>query len=151
MSSFHHTSEPVCPLCEEKLSQAHEHLATWFRTIVKPKWPDAHVSWSYRGKEDQEKAFADAKTRLHFPKSAHNHQPALALDLFQLNEDGVAVWSPKFFAQVALLNKGEYPNLVWGGTFKTLGDGDHFELLINPDDPTLSSGSNQRKPKESGS
>lgn len=125
----HHTSDPVCPLCEEKLATAHPDLATWFRTAVKPNYPDAHVSWGYRDQADQEAAFQDGKTKLHFPNSAHNKVPARALDLFQINAAGVAAWQPLFFAAISDRNKLDYPHIIWGGNWKTLGDGDHFELL----------------------
>lgn len=125
----HHTNDAVCPLCEEKLASAHVYLQTWFRNVVKPKYPDAHVSWAYRDQAAQEAAFADEKTKLHFPHSAHNKIPARAIDLFQINSAGVAFWAPLFFAALSASNKLDYPQIVWGGTFKTLGDGDHFELL----------------------
>lgn len=128
----HHTSDPVCPACEEKLATAHPDLAAWYRTSVKPKYPDAHVSWGYRDQVGQEAAFEDGKTRLHFPNSAHNKVPARALDLFQINAAGSAVWEPRFFASLSDANKLDYPHIIWGGNWKTLGDGDHFELLIDP-------------------
>src|SRR5690349_12146439 len=54
--TFHHTPEPTCPLCEEKLLTAHKDLQVWFRE-AKRTFPDMHVSWAWRGKTDQEKAF----------------------------------------------------------------------------------------------
>lgn len=127
----HHTSDPVCPLCEEKLAQVHPDLAAWYRTEVKPRHPDAHVSWGYRDKVSQEAAFEDGKTKLHFPKSAHNKLPARALDLFEINAAGIATWEPRFFSTIAARNKIDYPHMIWGGDWKTLGDGDHFELLLD--------------------
>jgi hypothetical protein len=125
---IHHTSDPSCPLCEEKLKTAHPDLVAWFKAAVKPKHPDAHVSWAYRDQAAQEAAFEDGKTNLHFPQSAHNKIPARALDLFEIVQ-GQALWPPLFFAAISATNKLDYPNIIWGGTFKTLGDGDHFELL----------------------
>lgn len=39
------------------------------------------VICGYRGKEEQNKAFAEKKTKLEFPKSKHNKFPALAVDI----------------------------------------------------------------------
>lgn len=119
----HHTSDPVCALCEQKLEQAHLELGSWFRDL-KSRNPNVHVSWSFRDQASQEQAFSDRKTKLHFPLSAHNKTPALALDLFQINDKGQAIWEPVFMAKVAQ----ESPALKWGGNWKSLGDNDHFEI-----------------------
>jgi hypothetical protein len=122
-----------CPSCEDKLKDAHPDLAEWFRGKVKPNYPHAHVSWSYRGKEDQEHAFLDGKTRLHFPLSAHNKHDdqgnpcALALDLFELDYNGMACWGWAFFRAIANAAQHDGIPIKWGGDFKTLGDADHFE------------------------
>ena len=126
---IHHTNLGPCPSCQNKLGMAHSELATWFNCIVKIAYPNAHVSWSYRDQADQEQCFLDGKTRLHFPNSAHNKTPALALDLFQIDDHGEGVWSPKFFSDVKKLTPS---HIVWGGLWKTLGDNDHFELLPDP-------------------
>lgn len=110
--------------------QAHPDLAKWFREIVKPKFNDCHISWSYRGRDDQEKAFLDGKSKLHFPLSAHNKSDdqgnacAMALDLFELDYNGIARWAWGYFRSIAQMS----PELRWGGDFKDLGDSDHFEL-----------------------
>ena len=40
-----------------------------------------HVICGYRGKEDQDKAFTEKKTKLQFPNSKHNKRPSLAVDV----------------------------------------------------------------------
>ena len=40
-----------------------------------------HVICGYRGKEDQDKAFKDKKSKLKFPESKHNKSPSLAVDI----------------------------------------------------------------------
>lgn len=133
MSDLHHAYDGVCPLCTQKLTQAHPILVDWFNHDVKPRYPNAHVSWSWRGKEDQEKFFDAGTTKLHFPKSAHNNMKqllpySLALDLFQIDEDGVARFAPLFYAKLAQeIDENRRP-MFWGGKWKRLGDLDHFEL-----------------------
>lgn len=129
----HENGVSSCPSCEDKLAFAHDDLATWFRERVKTKYPDCHVSWSYRGNQDQEQAFLDGKSKLHFPLSAHNKSNdqgrpcALALDLFQLDDNGVGRWGWSYFRSIADDAKAHAVPIKWGGDFKTLGDADHFE------------------------
>lgn len=124
---LHHTDNLLCPLCEEKLNLAHDDLVSWFR-LIKKKFPNLHVSWSHRDKEGQEAAFEDKKSKLHWPNSAHNEMPASAIDLFQIIQ-GDSQWNRDFFGLLAEINKAAFPSIIWGGTFKSLGDFDHFELI----------------------
>ena len=119
----HHTSDAICALCEQKLSLAHPDLVVWFHDL-KSRNPSVHVSWSFRDQASQEQAFAAGTTKLHFPDSAHNKQPAQAIDIFQIDDSGKAKWDPVFMAKIAQ----ECPNLKWGGHWKSLGDNDHFEI-----------------------
>jgi hypothetical protein len=130
--SLHHTDDPVCPLCEAKLQQAHSYLQGFFRE-KKKKYSNLHVSWSFRNKVEQEQAYLDGKTRAHFPKSPHNKMKdgkpcAEALDLFQIDEDGVARFSPLFYVKLSHECEEDKLPIVWGGNFKKLHDYDHFEL-----------------------
>lgn len=127
-----HSNDPAaCPACEIKLKDAHPDIASWFRDKVKPAKQDCHISWSWRGQEDQEAAFLDGKSKLHFPLSPHNKQDdqgapcSLALDLFELDFNGVARWSWGYFREVAEVD-GE--SVFWGGNWPHLGDFDHFSL-----------------------
>jgi hypothetical protein len=132
----HANGVPACPLCELKLAEAHPDLAAWFRDSVKPANPAAHVSWSFRGKEDQEKAFLDNKSKLPFPLSAHNKSDdqgnpcALAIDLFELDYNGMACWPWAFFRKIADAAKAAGVPIRWGGDFKNLGDADHMEWRL---------------------
>jgi hypothetical protein len=104
---------------------AHPYLANWFWGEVKKRFPDAHISWSYRDMANQEDCVARGVSRLHFPKSAHNKQPALALDLFQL-VDGQAKFNPSFYHAIyEALTKQNRP-ILWGAVWKSLGDGGPF-------------------------
>jgi hypothetical protein len=132
---LHHEHGPVCPLCAAKLKEAHPNLASWFMRCVKPRYPYAHISWSFRDKANQDAVCADGKSKLKWPNSPHNKTDpktgvpkAEALDLFLLGEDGVASWPYKFFSQVAEQAKNESECVFWGGHFKTIWDADHFQI-----------------------
>ena len=124
--SIHHTTGSNCPLCALKLVQAHPDLRAWF-TRVKAKFPSIHISWSYRDEESQEQAFKDGKSHLHYPQSAHNKTPALALDLFELSEGGNAVW---LRSTLKCISDEFGAGIRWGGTWVHLGDFDHFEIVV---------------------
>ena len=128
-----HTSDPVCPLCEEKLLSAHVYLSSWFKNLKK-RYANAHVSWAYRNAVDQAQFFREGKTHCQYPASAHNKTKAdqtpcsMALDLFQEDEDGVARFSPIWYAKINAENEADKEPISWGGKFKNLGDADHFQL-----------------------
>jgi hypothetical protein len=128
-----HTDDPVCPLCTEKALQAHPELAAWYGR-VKSRYPNVHISWSYRGAEDQEKAVLEGKSKLHYPKSQHNKTDAQgkpqahALDLFLIDEDGAARFPPMFYAKLNAENEANREAILWGGRWKKFGDLDHFEM-----------------------
>lgn len=133
--SLHHLEDIKndCPLCMEKLSQAHPNLSYWFLKCVKPSFPCAHISWSYRNQIDQDQAFKEGKSKLHYPNSAHNatnggKPESRALDLFKL-QMGTATWPVMMFHQIADQTERQGIKLIWGGTFKSISDQDHYELL----------------------
>lgn len=123
----HHTSDPVCPLCELKLKDAHDKLGEWFRDM-KGKHPSLHISWSYRDKASQEQAVSHGASKLHYPASAHNKMPSLALDVFQIDESGRASFDPVFCAKLNSESQAAGYTLKWGGQWKSLGDSDHFQI-----------------------
>lgn len=128
-----------CPSCQVKLLDAHPLLVEWFNTKVKPHHQDCHISWSYRGKEAQEKAFLDGKSKLHFPLSMHNKSDdqgnpcAMALDLFELDYNGIARWAWKYFRDIADRANVDGDPIEWGGTWSSISDADHFQLKIDKD------------------
>lgn len=131
----YHTSDPVCPGCQLKLKEAHMFLRDWFNHQVKPKYPLAHISWSYRDQVQQEACFNSIPqtSKLHYPDSAHNKtdylgQPeARALDLFEI-KDGSILYDHDFFKAVS--DDIDYLGLpiLWGGVWKSLGDSDHWQM-----------------------
>lgn len=136
-SSVHHTADLVCPSCETKIMYAHPELRpVW--AAIKVKYPDAHISWSYRNKVDQEQAFIEKKTNAHYPYSKHNKVDAMgkpcshAIDLFQINPTHPkGCWSAEWCKTVYEYISALYPFVTWGGSFKHLSDKDHFEIEID--------------------
>lgn len=106
---------------------------------------DFSVVCGRRGKAEQEKAFAEGKTKLHYPQSKHNAEaPALAkaFDLCPYR-DGKLQWNDReAFVFLAGVIKGialvEGIKIRWGGDFNrdnnlhndSFVDFPHFELEV---------------------
>lgn len=133
-AGLHHQSGSVCGLCVGKLDQAAPELRRWFKEM-KAIFPTLHVSCAYRGKEEQNKAFASGKSKLKFPESRHNavdrdgRPAARALDVFSLTEEGIASFAAPFYEAIWKECKKRQDCVVWGGNWKSLGDANHFELI----------------------
>ncbi len=137
MSVVHHSNETAtCLSCEKKLQGAYPYMAAWFRKI-KVLFPDAHISWAWRGKADQEACFNAGTSAVHWPNSSHNrvniegHPESYALDLFQLI-DGKAVFDPIFYAKVNAYNTAHKEPIFWGQVWISLGDACHFQFDSKP-------------------
>lgn len=128
-----HEHGEVCPSCTLKISQTHPDLESWF-SWIKFSHPEAHISWSYRGKEDQDRMVREGKSFLSYPASKHNSTKpdgtpqARALDLFQLI-NGKAVFDIEWYKKINEETKKSGFKLVWGGEFKKLKDFNHFEMV----------------------
>jgi hypothetical protein len=93
-----------------------------------------HVSWAFRDEGSQNEAFKAGASKLQWPKSKHNttqggNPCSEALDVFQINGVGQAIFDPIFCARLNAASKKLGFDLRWGGEFKTLGDSGHFELI----------------------
>ena len=143
-SSVHHSADPICPKCEITLMWAHpEFIPVW--KAIKTKFLDAHISWTYRDKDSQEEAFKERKSNAHFPNSPHNKTDAKgnkcshAIDLFQItSEHPEGLWKEEWFEEIATYIVALFPFVFWGGKFKSIHDGDHYEIEFDAaGNPTL--------------
>jgi len=101
---------------------------------AKEKYPDLHIAEGWRNEADQNKDFDEGKSELKWPMSKHNHMQdghpcSLALDLFILTPEGKADFDHEFYDKLyqEVLKTGFM--IRWGGTFKTLRDSPHWELI----------------------
>lgn len=137
MRNFNHHSIAVrCPGCVDRLLDADNALTEWFNEMKKARplgEHPMHVSWAFRDEETQNAEVAKGASKLHWPHSKHNFMVdgvprARALDIFQEDESGRAIFDPIFCAKVNAASIASGHTLRWGGSFHDLGDSGHFEL-----------------------
>ncbi|MBK6881287.1 MAG: M15 family metallopeptidase [Elusimicrobia bacterium] len=64
---------------KKELATAHPDLQRLFNAVIEKI--DCAVICGHRGHADQDKAFAEGKSKLEWPNSKHNKVPALAVDV----------------------------------------------------------------------
>lgn len=138
MNQLHHeTNEAECPLCNFKLEFAHKTLRAWFHKYKK-KYVSIHISDSWRGPREQDIYFSSGKSNVQWPNSKHNNMVdnkplSLALDLFQIDDDGNARWSVQFMTKLANECAANADPIFWGGNIRLKNGGRdccHFELKV---------------------
>ena len=118
------------------LSECHPDLQKVFNKVIQSY--DCSVIEGYRGREEQDAAFHSGKSKLQYPKSKHNRQPALAADVIPYPVD----WDDtKQFYHFAGFVQGIAEEmgiqLRWGGDWnsnrlfedQSFHDLPHYELI----------------------
>lgn len=67
------------PLSKRRLAECHPDLQKLMNEVIKHY--DIVILCGFRGKDEQDKAFREGKSKLAFPKSKHNVTPSLAVDI----------------------------------------------------------------------
>lgn len=86
--------------------------------------PDAHISWGFRGRVDQEAAFNRGHSKARYGQSPHNY--GLAIDFFRLTLNGPD-WTLSWY-QEKLRPAAEAAGLVSGGSWAKFKDWPHVEV-----------------------
>lgn len=118
---------------KQRLATCHEDIRTVCNELI--KYIDFSVICGHRGKADQDKAFKEGKSKLQFPKSAHNPIPSHAVDItpYPLDWNDIGSFKELHGAFVVVAQKlkeeGKIKSeFVWGGNWKKLKDYPHYEL-----------------------
>lgn len=104
------------------LETCHPDLKTLFKTVILTQ--DCTIICGYRNEADQNKAYAQGKTKLRWPLSKHNQSPSLAVDVLSSPIDW-SNWKQNYYfagyvQSVAdkLFAEGKMTHrLRWGGNF----------------------------------
>ena len=125
---------------EDRLSSVHPDLVRVCRRMLGYGILDATVVQGRRGKEDQDRAFKEGKSKLKYPQSRHNSDPSEAVDIAPF-VNGKVSWNTQHCLVLAGLMLAAASELGvkvrWGGnwdrdgepvTDQTFNDLVHFEL-----------------------
>lgn len=125
-----------------RLSTCHLDLQALFYEVIKSF--DCTILVGYRNEEDQEKAFENGHTQLHWPNSKHNTNPSFAVDVAPYPLDWNDAKEFYFFGGYVLgiaqklKDEGKITHSIrWGGDWDStkhlnkngLNDLVHFELV----------------------
>ena len=97
---------------------------------------DFSVIWGHRGMEAQNKAYLEGNSNLEWPKSKHNSNPSMAVDIipypggFARSNEEFTIMATHIFRAASVCG---VPNLIWGGHWRTFKDLAHFELRPSDD------------------
>ena len=129
-----------------RLNTAHRDLQTIFKHVILEY--DCTVICGTRDREDQEKAYNEGKSKVHYPYSKHNHSPSLAVDVAPYEQTGID-WSREQCLDFAGYVKGVADCLYRIGSIthrirrgidwnndndiddNTFDDIVHFEIILN--------------------
>lgn len=108
------------------LSKAHPDLQKLFKEVIKEY--DCTITCSYRGQDEQEKAFKAGNSKAHWLQSPHNYNPSFAVDCVPYP----TLWSNnqklKELAGIVMIKAVDMGiDVVWGGNW-TWKDLPHYEL-----------------------
>lgn len=113
----------------ERLNKCDMRLDSLCKRMLERSDFDLTVTCGYRGKEEQEKAFDEGKSKAHFGQSKHNSFPSKAVDIcpYPINWDKK---DPRWYQMVALAYDcaRELNIKIRCGAFFSFQDFPHIEL-----------------------
>lgn len=119
--------------CEEILQKAWRDGVHTFKFYY-PTDPEPFLTCTYRSNAEQMELYAQGRTK---PgkivtqirrNGKHNSQPAKAFDIAFKHKNGALDWSPVLFQKFAHIVAIQYPEIQWGGDWKSFKDLPHFEI-----------------------
>lgn len=134
---------------KSKLATCHVDLKTLFSYVINER--DCIIICGHRGEEEQEEAFREGKTRVHYPYGNHNAIPSNAVDAAPYpvdwnNIEGFVEFAKFVLDTAAMLKDAGHieSDIRWGGDWARTGtynpeenskhginDLDHFERILN--------------------
>lgn len=112
---------------EERLASCHPDLQRVARAAI--KLVDFSVLCGFRGKELQDEAYKDGRSKEPWPNSRHNKQPSDAMDLAPYPIDWANREAFAYLAGIVIATAAAMGiEMEWGGHFETIVDMPHFQL-----------------------
>lgn len=134
---MHKNPSSNCQSCADKFLGCDPRIVTFVKG-VQEVFPDCHMAVGFRDQADQHMAKVSGKSAEDWPDSKHNvtlegHPCSKAVDLFMLAPDWKAYFLVPYYKAIwdwYLKNEDKFESKYrWGGTFHTLHDYDHFEIV----------------------
>ena len=119
--------------CEEILQRCWRDASNSF-AYFNASDPQPFITCTYRSNAEQLKLYAKGRTE---PgpivtqirqNGKHNLKPAKAFDIAFKKKDGTLDWSPSLFKKFAAIVALQYPQVEWGGNWKSFKDMPHFQV-----------------------
>jgi peptidoglycan L-alanyl-D-glutamate endopeptidase CwlK len=117
---------------KQKLSTCHSDLQKLFNEVIKHF--DCKVLCGIRTEQEQQEAFLNGFSKVQYPNSYHNKRPSRAVDVVpyfskkpHIRWDDIEAFH-RFAGFVQGIASQMDIELIWGGDFKTIFDGPHFQL-----------------------
>ena len=125
------------------LATCHPDLQVLFNEVI--KYFDFTITEGHRNRADQEKAFSEGKSKLHYPNGKHNAFPSNAVDAYpypiDFNDSSRIYYFSGFVMGIAqkLKDEGKISHSIrYGGDWnmnnlvkdESFQDTGHFELII---------------------
>ena len=121
---------------KERLETCDARLQRLFNEVIK-EW-DCTILCGHRGKEEQDEAFRQHRSKVQWPNGKHNSLPSRAVDVMPCPIDWHDIARLEQFANFVIRKADELGIRVrWGGDWNQNGtsrderffDGPHFELI----------------------
>lgn len=100
-----------------------------------PSAPQPFITCTHRSNAEQNELYYLGRTKkgkivtnAKAGQSKHNNYPSLAFDIAFIGLDKRLNWNNKHFKNFAEIVKEINPNVIWGGSFRTIPDAPHFEI-----------------------
>lgn len=111
----------------QKLSSCDGKLQVLFYEVIKEI--DCTIICGYRGKKEQNIAFAEGNSKLQYPNSRHNTYPSQAVDVAPYPIDWKDIKRFKDLSKVVFKHAAILGiDIEWGGDWKKFKDYPHYQL-----------------------
>jgi hypothetical protein len=100
-----------------------------------PLEPQPKISCTVRDNAEQQKLYNEKKSNALPGQSLHNYTPCYAFDVFFVDSKGATTWEFYHYERLGVL--AESIGLEWGGRWKGLVDGPHFQLPMTYQDARI--------------